>query len=166
MSIFDLFSKKTEPEHAKTDFASFSDSLGNFEVFYPKHWKYDENTAVVDSCYAINFVSDKTKTSMRIEVDMKLPVGFDKKKFMKYAKDEIEKPTAGVLSKAYAKTLGIYDCVETAYEFKEGNTIMHGEKTIIFASNKVYSIMFICPMSEYDRLKNTFKYVLDSFVAK
>jgi len=165
MKLFSFFSKD-EPDFEGTKFEKFEDLLQNFLIFYPQHWKFEETTAVIEGEYAINFHSSKSDTHLSIDIKTRLPVGFDEKKFVKSAKDEIEKPSAGVISKACKGKFGKYCCVATDYRFSKGNKEFRGEKTIFFTGDRIFSLFFVCPVSQYDKLKKTFEYVKDSFTVK
>lgn len=168
MSIQDLISffSREEPDFEHTKFERFEDSLQNFFLFYPEHWKFEQTTAVVDGEYTINFHSGKTDTTLRVSVKTRLPAGFDDKKFKKSAKDEIEKPSAGIISKARSGKFREYPSVSTDYTYSKGNTSFRGEKIIFYTGGRVFSLFFICPVSQYDKLKKTFEYVKDSFIVK
>lgn len=156
----------TEPKFGDTEFRLFEDSLGNFQIFYPKHWEYEKETAVIDGTYAIIFYSCTSPTNMRIEVNTRIPKKFGKKSFQKCVKDEIEKPTAAVISKARNLKVNGRDCVETEYSFSDNNRKMHGKKLFIFANDRIINIFFICLESDYAKLKKTFAYIIDSLVIK
>lgn len=163
--FFSLFFP-VEPEFESTEFELFEDSLGNFQVFYPKHWEYEKETAVIDGTYAIIFHSSTSPSNMRIEVNMRIPKKFGKKSFQKCIRDEIEKPTAAVVSKARNLRVNGRDCVETEYSFSDGNRKMHGKKLFVFANDRIINVFFICPESDYAKLKKTFAYIIDSLVIK
>jgi hypothetical protein len=161
----ELFSRE-EPDFEHTNFEKFEDSLQNFQMFYPCHWKYEKNTAIIEGAYAINFSSTKSRATLRVEVDTRLPFGFSSKKFEQYAKDEIEKPTAGIISTACKMNLTPYECMGTKYEFTDGSNHMHGEKILFYTGDRIFSLLLICHAADYDRLKKTFAYVVDSFKVK
>lgn len=168
MKLSGLFSflSREEPDFEHTEFQRFDDSLQNFMIFYPSHWRYDKTTAVIDGEYTIYFRSGKTGTTLSISVKTTLPLGFDVKKFRESAKDEIEKPSAGVVSKACAGKFKEQSCMSTDYIYSRGSSKFRGEKIIFFTGDRVFSILFICPVSQYDKLKKTFEYVKDSFTVK
>jgi len=165
MRLFSFFSKG-EPDFESIKFKKFEDSLQNFLVFYPEHWKFEDTTAIIDGEYTINFHSGKSDTHLIIDVKTRIPAGFNEKKFVKSARDEIEKPSAGIVSKACKKKFGKYCSVATEYTYSKGNTEFRGEKTIFYTGDRVFSLFFICPVKEYDKLKKTFEYVKDSFTIK
>jgi len=165
MKLFSFFSRN-EPDFEDTRFEKFEDSLQNFLFFYPGHWKFEETTAIIEGEYTINFHSRKSDTHLSIDVKTRLPAGFDEKKFIKSAKDEIENPSAGVISKACKGKFGEHRCMATDYIYSKGNMQFRGEKTIFFTGDRVFSLFFTCPVSQYDRLKKTFAYVKDSFTIK
>jgi hypothetical protein len=156
----------SEPDFEHCEFEKFEDSLENFQIFYPSHWFYEKETAVIEGSYAIIFHSKCSPATMRIEVSMILPQPFGEKEFVKYAKNEIEKPTAGILSKARKTNLKNLPCVKTDYLFSDGKNKMYGEKIFIFAGDRVFNIFFICFEKDRERLKKIFSYILDSLVIK
>lgn len=155
-----------EPGFEDTEFDGFEDSLENFQIFYPKHWEYEKETAVINGAYAIVFNSSTSPASMRVEVDMAVPKKFGKKQFQKYVKDETEKPSAGVISIASNLKVNGRDCIKTDYSFKDNYRKMHGEKLFIFAEDRIINIFFICLERDYGKLKKTFGYIVDSLVIK
>jgi len=155
-----------EPSFENTDFEKFEDSLQNFQIFYPRHWQYEKETAVIEGAYAIVFNSSTSPANMRIEVDSRIPKKFGEKDFKKRAKDEIEKPTSGIVSKAQNLKINGRDCVKTEYSFTANSRKMHGEKFFIFADGRIINIFFICLDKDYDKLKRTFGYIVDSLAIK
>ncbi|MEM4166670.1 MAG: hypothetical protein QXX68_03270 [Candidatus Pacearchaeota archaeon] len=160
------FLKPFEPPFEKTEFEKFEDALLNFQIFYPKHWSYEKETAVIDGAYAIIFHSTTSPASLRIEVNTKIPKCYSKKDFRKYAKNEIEKPTAGVIANAKEQRINNYECIQTEYFFYDRGRKFYGKKIFIFVKDRIFSLFFICDEENHKNLKKTFDYIVDSLVIK
>ncbi|MEM4359632.1 MAG: hypothetical protein QXT45_03820 [Candidatus Bilamarchaeaceae archaeon] len=168
MSVLSFFRRflPNEPAFENTDFREFEDSLHNFMMFYPKHWKFEKTTAIVEGAYNIIFDSSKSDTSLCISVDMRPPYAFTEKKFLAFAKREIEKPSAGIVTTAKRSRFKSYPAMTTTYTFLKGQTEMFGERIIFYTGDRIFSILFLCPLSQHDKLKKTFEYIKDSITIK
>lgn len=160
------FLKPSEPVFEQTEFEKFEDSLQNFQIFYPKHWKYEEKTAIIDGAYAIIFYSTTSPANLRIEVNTRVPKGFSKKDFKKYARNEIEQPTAAIVSNAKTIKIGNYDCIQTEYFFYDRGRKFYARKLFIFCLDRIFTLFFICDEQNYKNLKKTLAYIIDSLLIK
>ncbi len=157
MSILDFFRKK-EPEFESVKFENYEDCYGHFSVFYPKGWKYDPSVVVESGGYAVVFHSDKTQSQFRIGVETILPLEFD---FRKYAKNEIEKSSAGIVSKARKSKFRGYECYRTDYEYESEGAGYRGEKLIFYTGDRVFSVFYTHPVKEKN-IGKILKYMIES----
>jgi len=155
-----LGKKLREPELKKIKFEVYKDYYGHFSMFYPKDWKYDPPIVVDQGSYAVVFHSNKSRATFRVEVSTILPLKFD---FKKYAKDEIEGPSAGVISKACKSKFREYSCFSTNYEYESEEKFI-GEKIIFYTGDRIFSIFYTYPEKEGKNLKKVFKYMMESLI--
>lgn len=163
-SIKGFFRRKPkEPVLEDVKFSNYVDFHGHFTIFYPVKWKYDPPVVVDQGMYAVVFHSDKSQASFRVEVSTILPLEFD---LRKYAKNEIEKPSAGVVAKAYKSKFANYPCYQADYEYESGGRTFIGKKMIFYTGDRVFSIFYTCPAEEAVNLKKIFSYMADSIMIR
>jgi hypothetical protein len=160
MSILDFFKKK-EPEFEDVKFKDYRDYYGHFHMFYPKDWKYDPPVVVDKGGYAVVFHSDKTNSQLRVGVETILPLRFD---FGRYAKDEIEKSSAGIVSKAHKSKFGKYVCFRTDYEYESEGKEFIGAKILFYTGDRVFSVFYTYPKEERKNIEKILKYMAESIV--
>lgn len=161
-SIKNLFSKKPkEPEFEGVKFKNYEDYYGHFSIFYPKEWRYDPSVVVDEGGYAVVFHSNKTDSNFRVGVETILPLKFD---FRKYAKKEIEKPSAGIVSKACKSKFRKYPCYGTNYEYEGGGKKFSGKKMIFYTGDRIFTIFYTYPEEEKKNIDKIFKYMTESLI--
>ena len=158
-SIMNIFRKKPrEPSLEEVKFKRYEDYYGHFSIFHPKKWKYDPSVVIDEGAYAVVFHSNKSEALFRIGVETILPLKFD---FAKYAKEEIEKPSSGMVSKACRAKFRKYPCYKTDYKYESEGKRYRGEKLIFYTGDRVFSIFYTYPAEEKN-LRKIFKYMAES----
>ncbi|MBN1170255.1 hypothetical protein JXA56_04475 [Candidatus Micrarchaeota archaeon] len=123
-----------------SEFVKFRDPLGNFEIFYPKNWKFDRDIAVDDSKYAVSFESGSKRVT--VFVDFRLPEKFN---FRNYVKKEFEGPSSGIISNMKKTTFRGMPAYSRDYLYiSSGNKYM-SKGIIFYTGNKVYQIAWFGP---------------------
>ncbi len=157
-----LFGKKPkEPEFDDVKFTNYNDYYGHFSVFYPKGWKYDPSVVIDEGGYAVVFHSNKSESHFRIGVETILPLKFD---FRKYAKEEIEKSSAGIVSKACKSEFGKYQCFKTRYGYESEGKKYRGKKLLFYTGDRVFLIFYTYPEEEKKNIEKIFKYMAESLI--
>ncbi|MFH1785173.1 MAG: hypothetical protein ABH842_01975 [Candidatus Micrarchaeota archaeon] len=149
MQIFDFFKKKP------VEFVKFCDSFGNFEITYPKNWHFDKNIAVVDGQYTNSFYSNDS--NFTISVNAKI---YEKFNFKKYAKQELESPSSGILTKPKkSKFLGM-PSYNREYSYHSDGKEYFGGGIMFFTGRIVFSLNWNAP--KYDKEK---KKIFDQMIS-
>ncbi len=160
--IKNFFRKKPkEPEFENVKFQNYKDYYGHFSIFYPKDWKYDPPIVMDEGGYAIVFHSNKTSSQFRVGVETVLPLKFD---FSKYAKEEIEKSSAGIVSKARKSKFREHQCFRTDYEYESEGKNFLGEKLLFYTGDRVFSIFYTYPEEERKNIEKILKYMAESLI--
>jgi len=154
--------KPKEPVLEEMKFRKYEDFYGHFSMFYPEKWRYDPPVVVDEGAYAVVFHSNKSRANFRVEVQTILPLKFD---FRAHAKGEIEKPSAGVVSKACKSKFGKHPCFRTDYEYESDGRRFIGRKMLFYTGDRVFSIFYTYPVEE-ENLVKTFQYMADSLVIR
>lgn len=137
-------------------FTKFTDPLGNFEIFYPKKWKFDRDIAVVDGRYGVTFESGDHHFT--VSVDASIPKKFD---FRKYAKKELESPESGIIASIKERAFRGMDAYEREYCFTSGRKDFFGGGLMFFTGNAVFSLSWSAPEKEREKMEAVFKHMLE-----
>jgi hypothetical protein len=147
----------------KTRFSRFIDSSGNFEMDYPDGWKYDPNIAIEDGKYTVSFASPDSQSTFTISVDGNLPAGFE---FPKYARNELESPSAGIYAKAVRCRFHKMPAYGREYCYISGGRGYCGGGMMFHANQAVFSMLWNCPQYMKKETGRIFSHMMDSFVVK
>ncbi len=123
-------------------YVRFRDGMGNFELFYPQGWKFDEDIAVVDGKYTISFVSGNGLCQFTIAVDAQLPDAFI---FAKYAKAELESPTSGIYTPMKKAVFHSMPAYERDYSYSSGGRSYFGGGVMFCTGDAVFSLSWSAP---------------------
>ncbi|MBD3210781.1 hypothetical protein GF318_05350 [Candidatus Micrarchaeota archaeon] len=143
----------------KVVFSRFMDPLGNFEIFYPKKWKFDRDIAVVEGKYTVQFESKKS--TFTISVDASLPLDFD---FRKYAKKELESPTAGILATARKTTFRGMPAFKREYSYYSEGREYFGGGVMFYNGDIVVSLSWSAPEKDREKQEAIFSHMIDRLV--
>lgn len=116
-------------------FARFRDPLGDFEISYPKDWKYDRDIAVVGGRYTISFES--RDASFTISVDTSIPKKFN---FSSYAKAELESPSSGIYTPIKKSRFRKMPAYRREYSYTSGGSDYFGGGVMFFTGKAVFSL--------------------------
>jgi hypothetical protein len=140
-------------------FFIFTDPLGNFEISYPKGWRFDRDIAVVSGKYTISFSSrDSTLT---ISLDTAVPAKFD---FAKYAKKELESPSSGIYTKMRRSTFRDMAAYRREYSYESGGEEFFGGGVMFNTGSSIFSISWGGPEKERNDLLPLINHMLSSLV--
>ena len=154
MPIFDFLFKKKP-----VTFVKFQDTFGNFEIRYPKTWKFDHDIAVVDGQYTNYFYSNDS--NFIIAINANIPSNFN---FQKYAKNELESPTSGIYSKAIKSKFRGLPAFTREYGYRSQGTDYFGGGIMFFTGKLVFSISWSAPKSKKEDMDKIFGHMLKSLV--
>ena len=138
----------------------FRDPLGNFELFYPTNWKFDQDVAVVNGKYSICF--EGGDGHFTVSVDAALPEGFD---FPAHAKKELESPSSGII--ADIKKSRFHGMPSYSREFRyesEGKTYLGGGE-MFFSGSAVFSLSWAAPEKK-KRAQEIIAHILNSLIVR
>ncbi|GEM_PF-1031398 len=152
--------KQREPEFEKTHFKNYDDFYGHFSIFYPKDWKYDPPVVVDEGGYAVVFHSKRSNSQIRIGVETIIPLKFN---FKKYAKNEIESSSSGMIAKACPSKFMGYPCFTATYWYENKGRTFAGKRFIFYTGDRIFSIFYTYPAEEKN-LEKTFSYICDSLI--
>ncbi len=147
----------------ETRFERFRDGLGNFEIFYPRGWKYDEDIAVVDGKYSISFGSPDGLSTFNVAVDVQLPEGFD---FGKYAKAELESPESGIYTSVKKDTFRQLPSFTRDYAYSSGGRKFFGGGVMFCSGRMVFSLSWSGPESKRASLSAAFGHMLETIMVR
>ena len=150
--IKDFFKKKP------LKFVKFRDPLGNFEMFYPETWKFDQDVAVDDGKYAISFESGQNR--FNIFVDFKLPESFS---FTKYAKAELEGPSSGVISTIKKSKFRGLPAFKREYCYQDSGKEHLVKGIMFYTGKKVYSLTWFAVC---DAPQDVFEHMIKSLIVR
>jgi hypothetical protein len=156
-SLKKLFEKKFPK------FELFRDNLGNFEIFFPAGWKFDENIAIEDGKYTISFLSKDGRSQFTVSVDAKLPEKFN---FVKYAKNELESPASGIYTTALKTTFRRMKAFSRDFLYISGGKKYFGGGIMFHSGNEVFSINWSAPQGERVMADKIFGHMLESIVIR
>lgn len=144
-------------------FELFRDNLGNFEIFYPSGWKFDEDIAIEDGKYTISFASRDGRSQFTVCVDAKLPEKFS---FDKYAKAELESPSAGIYAPPAKTKFRGMKAYSREFRYSSGGRTYFGGGLMFHSGREVFSMNWTAPESEKDLAGRIFSHMLESIVVK
>ncbi len=154
--ILSLFGHKKEPTYRR-----FRDPLGNFELFYPTNWNYDEDVAVVDGKYSICF--EGKDSHFTVAVDAALPESFD---FAKHAKKELESPTSGIIADIVKGRFHGMPSYSRQFHYDSGGKTFFGGGQMFFTGNAVFSVSWSAPERKKEEHEKTINHMLGSLVVR
>ncbi len=155
MGILSWISKllgKKEP----AGYERFRDGLGNFEIFYPRGWKFDEDIAVVDGKYSITFESPDGLSEFTVSVDAKLPFQFD---FEKYARAELESPESGIYTPVNKGKFHGREAYLREYSYSSGGRPFFGGGVMFAGGRIVYSLSWNGPEKARESVTALFEHM-------
>lgn len=124
----------------KPTYRRFRDPLGNFELFYPTNWKFDQDVAVVDGKYSICF--EGREGHLTVAVDASLPENFD---FQSHAKKELESPSSGIIAQiTKGRFLGM-PSYSREFRYDSGGKTFLGGGEMFFSGSAVFSVSWSAP---------------------
>ena len=153
--------KSLFPERAPS-YVRFRDNLGNFDIFYPRGWKYDENIAVVDGKYTVSFQAPGGRSQFTISVDTKLPEKFSLKNYMK---EEFESPSSGIYAPGVKTRFRSLPAFKREFSYVSGKAYF-GFGLIFRSSREVFTINWTAPESGREQMEKIFSHMLESLVIK
>lgn len=140
-------------------FTRFIDPLGNFEIFYPKDWRFDRDVAVVDGKYSISF--EKKESRFTISADISLPAGFD---FGSYAKEELESPSSGIIATVRKKMFRGMPAYKREFSYCSGGRDFFGGGLMFFTGESVFSLSWSAPEKDRERQEAIFQHMIDKLI--
>jgi hypothetical protein len=147
----------------EVSYERFRDGLGNFELFYPKGWKYDEDIAVVDGKYSIAFESPDGLCRFNVSVDAQLEPGMD---FGAYAKAELESPSSGIYTPVTKGHFHGMPAYLRDYSFTSGSRGFFGGGVMFFSGKIVYSLTWSGPEGRKGPLSAVFDHMLRTIMVR
>ncbi len=144
------------------DFVPFRDSLENFGITYPAGWRFDQDMAIVEGRYTISFQSPDGQCQFTVAVDAQLPWSFD---FAKYAKDELESPSAGIYAEAKKGSFRGMEAYRREYSYRCGREYFGGG-IMFFNRDCVFSLSWSGPEARREELQPIFDRMLESIMIK
>lgn len=142
-------------------FWKFRDGMGNFELFVPEGWKYDENMAVVDGKYTISFQSSDCLCQFTVAVDAQLPEKFS---FPKYAKAELEGPTSGICATVRKSRFHEMPAYAREYCYTSGGRKFFGGGLMFCAGDMVFSLSWSAPVARQTVMDAVFDHMRKTIV--
>jgi hypothetical protein len=156
--ILGLFKKKKGVK-----FIRFRDPLGNFEMFFPDYWKFDEDVAVMEGKYTISFYSPSGKETFNIAVDARLEENLD---FDKYAHKELESPYSGVIADLQKREFRGMPAFWREYSLESQGEDYFGGGVMFYTGRSIFSLSWSAPEKERDRLEGLFKHILKTLTVR
>lgn len=141
----------------------FRDGLGNFEIFYPRGWRYDEDIAVVDGKYSITFESPDHRSEFTVSVDAKLPFPFD---FERYARAELESPESGIYTPVNKGKFHGREAFLREYSYSSGGRAFFGGGVMFSSGRIVYSFSWTGPENERERTMTLFEHMKRTVIVR
>ncbi len=155
MGILDRILKR------KQEYSLFRDPLGNFEIFYPKGWKFDRDIAVVEGKYTVSFESGDRRIT--ISVDAALEPGF---RFSDYEKKELESPTAGIIADVKKSKFRGMPAYKREYSYQSGGKTYLGGGIMFHTGRTVFSLSWSAPEKQREEFQKLVDHVLDTLVIR
>ncbi len=144
-------------------FVRFRDPLGNFEIFYPHGWRFDEDIAVVDGKYTVSFDSKDGCARFVVFVDAKLEPKF---KFTEYAKKELESPSSGIMADLKKTKFRKMPAYEREYRFESEGRDYFGGGVMFHAGQIVFSLSWSAPEKQKETFERIFNHILKTLVVR
>lgn len=144
-------------------YVRFRDNLGNFEIFYPKGWKYDDNIALVDGKYTISFESPDGRSQFTVSVDTKLPAKFS---LGRYMKEEFESPSSGIYAPGTKTKFRGFSAYSREFVYSSGGRRYLGYGMMFQSGSEVFTINWTGPEKERGPLEEIFGHMLRSMVIR
>jgi hypothetical protein len=148
-----LFTKKPKP----VVYSKFIDSFGNFEIEYPKNWRYDKDIAVVDGQYTNTFQCNDS--NFTISINAKIQENLN---FRKYAKNELESPASGICANAIKSKFRGFPAYIKEYTYMSNRKDYFGNELIFFTGKLIILISWNAPRSKEQEMKKVFNHMLES----
>jgi hypothetical protein len=136
-------------------FTRFTDPLANFDIFYPKRWRFDRDVAVVDGKYSISFEGGDSRFS--VSVDVSIPAGFD---FDSYAKKELESPTSGIIATVRKKMFRGMPAYKREFSYSSGSKDFFGGGLMFFTGDSVFSLYWTAPKKDKEKQEAIFEHMV------
>ncbi|MFN7990712.1 MAG: hypothetical protein U0R44_00995 [Candidatus Micrarchaeia archaeon] len=143
-------------EEKPVRFELFRDGLGNFEIFYPRGWRFDEDIAVMDGKYAITFESPDGLSEFTVSVDAQLAMPFD---FGRYAKAELESPSSGIYTPVKKGSFNGMPAYIRDYEYASGGRKFFGGGVMFFNGSSVFSLSWSGPSKKSEKLMKVYEHM-------
>jgi len=140
-------------------YVCFRDSLENFEISYPRGWRFDSDMAIVEGRYTITFQSPDGQSQFTVAIDAQLPWGFD---LARYEKQELESPSAGIYADAKKGSFRGMDAYRREYAYQSGGRRYFGGGIMFFNGDCVFSLSWSGPESRRGELQPVFDRMLES----
>jgi len=131
------------------EFVKFRDPIENFEIFYPKSWKYDEDVAVYDGKYTISFESGQKRVT--IIVDYKIPEKFD---FRKYMNEQFEGPSSGIIASLEKTKFRGMPAYQREYSYYSSGKEFVSKGIVFYTGSRVYSLTWFGPLNFSEEIYN------------
>ncbi|MEW6722208.1 MAG: hypothetical protein AB1324_03025 [Candidatus Micrarchaeota archaeon] len=147
----------------ETRYVRFRDGLGNFELFYPEGWKFDEDIAVMDGRYTISFQSGDGLSQFTVSVDVQLPAKFN---FRKYAKDELESPESGIFTKVTRSKFHGMPSFVRDYGYSSGGREFFGGGVMFYSGSAVFSLSWSAPEKKKEAMGAAFAHMMKTLAVR
>ncbi len=133
-------------------FIKFNDPLNNFELFYPKGFRYDQDVAVYNWSYTISFESKHER--LIVSVDSKKAVDFDK-----YVEQEFNSPKSGIISNLRKSVFRGFPSYDRDFQYTDSGRDYIGKGIVFYTGSIIYSLTWMSP----NRDLGTFDHIVKSF---
>ncbi len=142
-------------------FRRFINPLGDFEISYPKDWRFDRDIAVMEGKYTISFESKQS--TFTISVDTDIQKGFS---FSRYAKAELESPKSGIYTPMKKSTFRKMPAYRRDYSYTSEGRDHFGGGLMFFTGKAVFSISWSGLESRRKELQHIFDHMLKSMIIR
>ena len=140
------------------EYVKFRDPVQNFEIFYPKGWRFDRDVAVDDGKYTISFESGRKRAT--VFVDFKLPAKFN---FRKYIKEQFEGPSSGIICSLEKTKFRGMPAYKREYCYVSSGKEYASRSVVFYTGSKVYSLTWFGPQ---DFPEEIFNHMLKSMIVR
>lgn len=152
-----------KPAERRPEFSLFRDGMGNFELFYPKGWKFDRDIAVVDGKYTISFQSPDGLSQFTVAADLSIRPGFS---FPKYARAELESPSSGIYATPEKCRFRGMPAYSREYSYSSGGRRFFGGGMMFYTGQAVFSLSWGAPEAKKGELMPAFAHMLDTLAIR
>jgi hypothetical protein len=156
-SILDRIKDALGLSEKPQSYVRFRDNLGNFELFYPGGWKYDEDIAVIDGKYTISFQSPDGLSQFTVSVDAQLAEDF---KFAEYEKAELESPESGIFATVKKTKFQEMEAYERGFNYSSGGRKFFGGGVMFYTGQSVFSVSWTSPELQKEKVMPLFLHML------